>query len=103
MTFTYQHDFRTFTAEIHRIGPAIQVVAYEGEFYASLAIGYMQSGDSTAVISKWEVDGPAECQQLTGTNADWDRYGRPSLRSFRRDWPRRSRRSRTACVIEVDQ
>ena len=52
MTFTYQHDFRTFTAEIHRIGPAIQVVAYEGEFYASLAIGYMQSGDSTAVISK---------------------------------------------------
>ena len=24
--------------------------------------------------SKWEVDGPAECQQLTGTNADWDRY-----------------------------
>ena len=74
MTFTYQHDFRTFTAEIHRIGPAIQVVAYEGEFYAFLAIGYMQSGDSTAVISKWEVDGPAECQQLTGTNADWDRY-----------------------------
>ena len=74
MTFTYQHDFRTFSAEIHRIGPAIQVVAYEGEFYASLAIGYMQSGDSTAVISKWEVDGPAKCEQLTGTNADWDRY-----------------------------
>jgi hypothetical protein len=74
MTFTYQHDFRTFSAEIHRIGPAIQVVAYEGEFYASLAIGYMQSGDSTAVISKWEVDGPAKCEQLTGSNADWDRY-----------------------------
>jgi hypothetical protein len=74
MTFTYQHDFRTFSAEIHRIGPAIQVVAHEGEFYASLAIGYMQSGDSTAVISKWEVDGPAKCEQLTGTNADWDRY-----------------------------
>ncbi len=74
MTFTYQHDFRTFSAEIHRIGPAIQVVAYEGEFYASLAIGYMQSGDSTAVISKWEVDGPAKCEQLSGSNADWDRY-----------------------------
>ena len=74
MTFTYQHDCRTFSAEIHRIGPAIQVVAYEGEFYASLAIGYMQSGDSTAVISKWEVDGPAKCEQLTGSNADWDRY-----------------------------
>ena len=34
----------------------------------------MQSGDSTAVISTWEVDGPAKCQQLTGSNADWDRY-----------------------------
>ena len=74
MTFTYRHDNRSFTAEIHRIGPAIQVVAFEGEFYASLAVGYIQSGQSVAAITKWEVDGPAECQQLTGTNADWDRY-----------------------------
>jgi hypothetical protein len=56
-SITYQHDFRTFTAEIHRIGPAVQIVAFEGEYYASLVIGWMQSGDSTAVISKWEVDG----------------------------------------------
>ena len=42
MTFTYRHDSRVFTAEIHRIGPAIQVVAFDGEFYASLAIGWMQ-------------------------------------------------------------
>ena len=32
------------SAEIHRIGPAIQVVAFEGEFYASVSIGWMQSG-----------------------------------------------------------
>ena len=44
MTFTYRHDDRSFTGEIHCIGPAIQVVAFEGEFYASLAVGYMQSG-----------------------------------------------------------
>ena len=69
MTFTYRHDSRVFTAQIHRIGPAIQVVAFDGEFYASLAIGWMQSGDSGAVITKWEVDGPAECEQLTGNNA----------------------------------
>jgi hypothetical protein len=74
MTFTYRHDSRTFTAEIHRIGPAIQVVAFEGEFYASLAIGWMQSGQYSAVITRWEIDGPAECEQLTGTNSDWGRY-----------------------------
>jgi hypothetical protein len=34
----------------------------------------MQSGDSGAVITKWEVDGPAECEQLTGANADGGRY-----------------------------
>ena len=66
MTFTYQHDFRTFTAEIHRIGPAIQVVAYEGEFYAFLAIGYMQSGDSTAVISKSLFQKPYAVVRLRG-------------------------------------
>ena len=66
--------FPDLPAEIHRIGPAIQIVAFEGGFYASLAIGWMQSDDSGAVITKWEVDGPAECEQLTGTNADWDRY-----------------------------
>ena len=74
MTFTYRHDDRSFTGAIHCIGPAIQVVAFEGEFYASLAVGYMQSGDSSAVITKWEIDGPAECEQLTGTNSAWDRY-----------------------------
>ena len=39
-------------------------------YYASLAIGSMQSGHSSAVITRWEVDGPAECEQLTGTNGD---------------------------------
>jgi hypothetical protein len=34
----------------------------------------MQSGQSVAAITRWEVDGPAECQQLAGTNGDWDRY-----------------------------
>ncbi len=74
MTFTYRHDNRSFTGEIRCIGPAIQVSAFDGEFYASLMVGYMQSGDSTAVISTWEVDGPAKCEQLTGTSSDWDRY-----------------------------
>ena len=74
MTFTYRHDNQSFTGAIHCIGPAIQVSAFDGEFYASLMVGYMQSGDSTAVISQWEIDGPAKCEQLTGTNADWDRY-----------------------------
>jgi hypothetical protein len=27
MTFAYRHDSWTFTTEIHRIGPAIQVLA----------------------------------------------------------------------------
>ena len=44
MNFTYQHDFRTFTGEIHRIGPA--TAQYEGEFYASLAIRLHAVGDS---------------------------------------------------------
>jgi hypothetical protein len=68
MIFKYHHDSRTFTAEIHRIGPTI-----EGEFYASRALGGTQSGLSGAVITKWEVDGPVECEPLTGTNADWNR------------------------------
>jgi hypothetical protein len=74
MICTYLHNSQTFSAEIHRIGPAIQVVAFEGEFYASLAIGWTQSGQSGAVITTWDVDGPAECRQLTGTNDDWVRY-----------------------------
>ena len=74
MTFTYRHENRSYTGTIHCIGPAIQVVALEGEFYAALAVGYLPSGDSSAVITKWEMDGPAECEQLTGTNSDWDRY-----------------------------
>lgn len=74
MNFQYRHDSRTFSGEILSIGPSIQVVAFEGEFYAALVIGWMQSGQSAAVITKWEIDGPAECERLTGTNADWDRY-----------------------------
>ncbi|MFO0892827.1 MAG: hypothetical protein U0790_27260 [Isosphaeraceae bacterium] len=74
MNFQYRHGSRTFGGEILRVGPAIQVVAFEGEFYAALVIGWMQSGRSAAVITKWEIDGPAECQQLVGTNGEWSRY-----------------------------
>jgi len=74
MNFQYRHDSRTFSGEILRIGPAIQVVAFGGEYYASLAIGWMQSGRSAAAITRWEIDGPAECQQLEGTSGDRSRY-----------------------------
>jgi hypothetical protein len=56
MTFTYRHDNRSFTGAIHCIGPAIQVVAFEGEFYASLAISWMQSGDSLGALFWTRVD-----------------------------------------------
>ena len=79
MTFEYHHNSRTFTAEIHRIGPAIQVVAFEGEFYASLAIGWMHSGDSGAVITKWEVDGQRNASNSPEPTPIGIATGEPSL------------------------
>src|SRR5690348_3149119 len=74
MTFSFRHGSRTLSGEVVRVGPAIQVVAFEGEYYAAITIGWMQSGRSAAVITRWEIDGPAECERLEGTNDDWSRY-----------------------------
>src|SRR4051794_255091 len=79
MTFQYRHDSRSFSGEITRVGPAIQVVAFEGEFHAALTIGWMQCGHSSAVVTAWEVDGPVHCTPLSATNADWPRYWRAFL------------------------
>jgi len=76
MNFTYRHNNQSFAAEIHRIGPAIQVVAFEGEFYVSLSIGWMQSGQSSAVVTTWQVDGPANAQMYILTNQDLCKYWR---------------------------
>lgn len=79
MTFSFRHGSRTLSAEILRFGPAIQVIAFEGEYYAALICAWMQSGSSSALVATWEIDGPAESVGFTGTNDDWPRYWKAFL------------------------
>jgi hypothetical protein len=54
-----------------RIGPIILLQTSSEEFYASMQIAYNQADQATCVFTRWEIDGEASCQRISGSNQDW--------------------------------
>ncbi len=59
---------------IKNIGPVFVVKDDPGENFATIQVCYNQASISSCVMTKWAIDGFAECVRLTGTNDDWRRY-----------------------------
>jgi hypothetical protein len=69
-----QRSPRPKDAYLTRIGPIILLQTRSEEFYASMQIAYNQAGSASCVLTRWDIDGEATCQQLVGNNRDWPRF-----------------------------